>query len=207
MTKRKWTLFKSRAEIFFERVQRTNAKKNTWITVVKTEDLSNFIAFIINAPQLTDDYKLMIAIQLTTGSRVSELLNLKKKDFKFKDGKAIALIDVLKKRDREVIRYGLIATAVISLLQDKLNTLSDDEKLFKKSRTAVWMQYKEMLGMTPHALRHSWVNYLFEQKNRTTEQVVNDMAFSTWEMANKYYNTNPEKSAWKLSEEDDWEVS
>ena len=199
MTKRKWTLFKSRVEQFCEKVQRVNAKKKVWITVVKTECLFNFIEFILNAPQLTDDYKLMITIQFTTGSRVSELLNLTKQDFKFKDGKAIASIDVLKKRGRDIVRFGLIASNVLPLLQRKLDSLNDTDKLFNISRTAVWMQYQEMLGMNPHGFRHSWINYLYEQRKRTTEQVVNDMAFATFEVANKYHNTNPERSAWDMA--------
>ncbi len=201
MAKRKWTLFKSRVDQFCENVQRVNAKKKVWIRVVKTEKLFDFIHFIIHSKQLTDDYKLMITIQFTTGSRVSELLNLTKQDFKFnEEGKAIASIDVLKKRGRDITRFGLIASDVLPILQRKLDSLQDNEKLFNITRTAVWMQYKEMLGMTPHGFRHSWVNYLYEQKKRTTEQVVNDMAFSTWEVANKYHNTNPERSAWKLAE-------
>ena len=200
MAKRKWTLFKSRVEKFIDRVQRTNAKKNVWINVVRTDRFFEFIDFIVGAPQLTDDYKLMITLQLTTGCRISELLNLTKQDFKFRGDQAIAEIDVLKKRGRSIIRYGLVSKTIIPLLQDKLDSLSSNENLFKISRTAVWMQYNIMMGINPHGFRHSLINYLFEQRRKTTEEVVNLMAFSTWEVANKYHNTNPERSAWKLAE-------
>jgi len=69
------------------------------------------------------------------------------------------------------------------------------------SRNAVWQHYKSMFGITPHALRHSWVIYLFEEKKFKIPQVVNELQFCNWTMALRYYNTQIDKNAWSMFEE------
>ena len=164
--------------------------------------LEEFIAFVLRAKKIPLIYKLIITLQLSTGSRVSEVLKLCKSDLKFKDDKGIALIKVLKKRVKNgskkvVYRAGAIHHSVIPLLQEYINSIEGDE-LFTLARESVWRKYKTMFGITPHALRHSWITYLFEVKHWDLPKVFTVMCFEEYRTVLKYQTLNVEKDAWEM---------
>lgn len=88
--------------------------------------------------------------------------------------------------------------SVIKLLRKLLDGLSDTDRLFTYSRKTIWLHYQNILGMTPHSMRHSWVIFLFEQKKFRIEEVVNELQFSNWTMALRYYNTVMDKNAYTM---------
>lgn len=196
-----WHMFQLRVDSFFQDAQRLHAKKKPNIRILKPERLMEFLEFIIRSRKVPDTYKLLISLQLTTGSRISEILSLKKKDIRFKGNKAIILIDVLKKRDTPLKRAGAVAPVSLPLLKRYIESLEEEEILFKLSRQAVWKKYKNMFGTNTHALRNSWITHLFEVKGYDVPKVVNTMAFANWRTALQYYNNNPEKQAWDMFDE------
>jgi len=216
--KKKWISFQERIAVFFEEVQRTGADIKHEIRVIKTDKYHDFIEFIINSPKVSTKYKLMIVMQLSTASRVSEMLHIKKKDLDIE--KSIVGIKVLKKRLTKEkngvtcsitpkIRYAVIDQSILPLLKEWVADRSDGDYIFSNpntgkpySREGVWMQYQDMLGSTTHGFRHSRINYYFEEQDFTVEEVANSMLFSNREVAYTYNNTNQKKAALKLVEKE-----
>lgn len=205
--KRSWQLFRDRCEKFFTIGQRTAAKQKVNLKVVIPEKIEEFIEYVLSTKKVSTSYKLIVTLQLSTGSRISEILNLKKSDFKFQGDKAIAIIQVLKKRVKDKkasphFRGGAIHPSIIPLLQEYIEGLNPEDKLFNVSRIAAWAKYQTMFGITPHALRHSWITYLFEIKHWDIAKVVGAMTFGEWRTALRYQTLNIEKDAWSMFEKD-----
>lgn len=215
--KRKWKNFQEQVAPYFEQVQRTGSDINHNILVVKTERYNEFVEFLINTKKVSEKYKLMIVLQLSTGSRITEVLNMKKKDFLTVEDVTLVNIRVLKKRltktkngttcsvaPRE--RTSPIHPKVVALLKEWVFALNDDDYLFANkstgkpySREGVWQQYGQMMGSTTHGFRHSRINYILEEKGYSLEEVANLWQFSTVEIAFKYSNTNQKKAALRLA--------
>ena len=220
LMKRKWKNFQEQVAPFFEEVQRTGSDIHHNILVVKTEKYHEFIDFIVSTPKISDKYKLMIILQLSTGSRISEVLHMKKKDFTTVDDNTLVNIRVLKKRltktkkgttclvtPRE--RISAIHPKILPLLNEWLFSLKDEDYLFANqstgkpySREGVWEQYREMMGSTTHGFRHSRINYMLEEQDCSVVDIANHMQFSTVEVAYRYSNTNQKKAALKLAEKE-----
>ncbi len=201
---RAWHLFRTRSEQFFTEGQRSGAKQKKIIKVVKPDKITEFIEYVLASKKINTTYKLIVTLQLSTGSRISEILNLKKSDIKIQDKNAIAIIEVLKKRAKEkkatpTLRGGAIHPNIVPLLEKHL--ASCQGKLFNLTRVAVWNKYQTMFGITPHSLRHSWITYLFEIKKWEIAKVVKNMQFAEWKTALKYHTTNIEKEAWDMFKE------
>jgi len=219
----KWKIFQERVAVFFEEVQRTGADIKHNIMVVKTERYHDFVNFMVNTPKIKDKYKLMIILQLSTASRISEILHLKKKDIDLEE--AIVEIKILKKRlTREkngVIcevtpktRWGAIDPQLLPLLKEWLYSLSSDDYLFANpktgkpfSREGVWMQYQAMMGSTTHGFRHARINYIIEEHNYSVEEVANLLQFSSLGVAYSYYNSNTKKAALRLANKEKQKVA
>jgi len=215
----KWKIFQERIAVFFEEVQRTGADIKQNIKVVKTERYNDFISFIANTPKVADKYKLLIVLQLSTGSRITEVLHMKKKDIELGED-ALVEITVLKKRlTREkngVIcdispkkRFSVIDEKVIPLLKEWLSSLADEDYLFANpktgkpfSREGVWMQYQAMMGSTTHGFRHSRINHIIEEHDYSVEEVANLFQFASLGVAYSYYNSNTRKAALRLAKKD-----
>jgi len=217
--KRKWKLFQERVAEFFEEVQRTGSNINHNIRVVKTERYHEFVDFILNTPKVVDKYKLLIILQLSTASRISEILYIQKKDLELGDIPLVS-IRVLKKRliktkkgaTCEVShrkRTGVVDPKIVNLLKEWIANLSDDDYIFSNpktgkpySRVGVWEQYQAMMGSTTHGFRHSRINYIYEEQDYSIEDVANLLQFSTREIAYKYLNTNTRKAALRLAKKE-----
>ena len=197
---RKWAFHKSTAENFFMEVQRIQAQKKSMIKVINPDLLMQFIDFVMASRKIENHYKLILTLQLTCGARVSEILNLTKEDIEFQGDKAAVKIRVLKKKGVEKFRKGAVAPQVVRELKKYVWQLQPGEKLFKVSRKSVWERYQSMFGLTTHALRHSWVIYLFEKKDMKVQDVVNALQFSNWTIALRYYNTRIDKNVWTMWE-------
>ena len=217
--KRKWKLFQERVAVFFEEVQRTGSDFNHNIRVIKTERYHDFVDFIIQSPKVSDKYKLLIILQLSTASRISEVLHIKKKDLDLGDTPLVN-IRVLKKRltktkkgatctvtPRE--RIGVVDPKLKTLLKEWVSNLDPEDYIFANPRTnkpysrvGVWEQYQEMMGSTTHGFRHSRINYIFEEQDYSVEEVANLLQFSTREVAYTYLNTNTKKAALRLAEKE-----
>ena len=163
----------------------------------------DFVSYVASS-DIPDKYKLITILQLTTGSRISEILNLTKKNVEFKGNKARVLIRVLKKHKnkkgikKKRYRYGAVAPQIVRMLRKHIFNLGQDDKLFTIHRKTAWQNYKKYFGIMPHALRHSWVIYLFEIKKFQIPQVVNELRFNNWSMALRYFNTQIDKNAWDM---------
>jgi len=224
MIKRKWKLFQERVAEFFETVQRTGADIKHNIIVVKTERYHDFVDFILKSPKVEDKYKLIIILQLSTASRISEILNLKKKDFDL-GATPLVTIKVLKKRLTRIKdgvtcsvtpkeRIGVVDPKILPLIKELVENLSDNDYIFSNrqtkkpySRVGVWLQYQQMMGTTTHGFRHSRINYIFEEQNYSVEDVANLLLFSTREIAYTYHNTNIKKTALRLAEKEKHKVA
>jgi len=222
--KRKWKNFQELIEPFFEEVQRTGSDVNHNIRVVKTERYHDFVDCVIRSNKVKDKYKLLIILQLSTGGRISEILNLKKKDFDLGETPLVN-IKVLKKRltktkkgttcevtPRE--RIGVVDPKLLPILKEWMFSLTDDEFIFANTKTgkpfsreSVWMQYQEMMGSTTHGFRHSRINYIFDEQGYTPTEVANLFQFSTLEVAYKYSNTNTKKAALRLANKEKQKVA
>jgi hypothetical protein len=76
-----------------------------------------------------------------------------------------------------------------------LESLGNSDYLFDIKRNAVGKQYKIMMGITTHGLRHSCINYFYDILDYKTEDVVNIWQFSNWRTALRYHNSNPDRQS------------
>jgi len=222
--KRKWKNFQERIAGFFEEVQRTGSDIKHDIKVVKTDMYYEFIDFIANDSKIASKYKLIIILQLSSASRISEILNLKKEDLYFGDTPLIS-IKILKKRLTRTKngttcqltpkrREAAVNEKILTLLKEWVLPLQAEDYIFANpktgkpySREGIWQQYQQMFGSTTHGFRHSRINHMFEEHKLTVEEVANVMQFSTREVAFKYNNTNIRKSAVNLANLDKHKAS
>jgi integrase len=140
-------------------------------------------------------YKLIVCLELMSGSRISEILRLRKRDIVVKGDRVGLKIGVMKKRrskERMLHRFGSLSPRVGKLLLGYVEGKSDDDLIFNLSRIKVWTMYRRMFDICPHALRHSFIIYCFEKRGMKIEEVVTKMLFSNMEMAMRYYNSRLE---------------
>ena len=96
-----------------------------------------------------------------SGVRVSEAINIKKKDIDTKN--RTMRVQWLKSR-KYLERNVPIHSQLASMLEIYTGKLNQDEKVFGFSRQQAWNITKKHFGSHPHIFRHSFaVNYLREQ--------------------------------------------
>lgn len=200
----KYDSVRASSAFMFMEVQRIHAKERTMLKVVNPEYFEQFINFVLGHPKINKKYKLIICLELCSGSRISEILSLKKKDIIIKGDSMALNIAVKKKRrdeERMLYRMGAVPPRVGVLLRQWIFSLQDDELLFNINSNKVWFQLRAMFDICPHALRHSFIIYCFEKKGMKIEEIVNKMLFSNWTIALRYYNTRIDKGAFDMFKE------
>lgn len=196
----KWDSLKASSDRFFMEVQRIHAHKRIMLRVVNPDYFEQFIKFVMGS-RIELKYKLIICLELSSGSRVSEILGLRKKDLIFKDDKIALDIVVKKKRrgeGRELHRFGAVHPLVVKELRKFVFSLGDEDKLFTIHRSRVWEMYGKLFGIGTHSLRHSFVIWCYEKQGMTIEEIVNKLLFSSNVMAQRYYNTRVDKGVWDM---------
>jgi integrase len=109
--------------------------------------------------------KALIAFLYLYGCRITEALNLRKRNLTMENGYIIAEIGVLKRRDKQkgpyenmphLIHISIKAPFVEKVLIPYLYTKTEsDMKLFPYSRQLVWFRLKELNQLVcPHVFRH-----------------------------------------------------
>ena len=192
----KWDSIKSYSERFFMEVQRIHAHKRIMLKVLNPDYFEQFIKYAMSS-RIETKYKLILCLELSTGSRVSEILALRKKDLRF-NGEKMALDISVKKKRSELHRLGTVHPLVVKELRKWILSLSPEDRLFQVHRSRVWDMYQKLFGIGTHALRHSFVIWCYEKQGMTIEEIVNKMLFSSNTMAQRYYNTRVDKDVWDM---------
>ena len=206
------TLFSYQAAKYFTTREHPESQKGE-IKIVDPKQYIEFIKFVLGCrTSITPFYKLFIALQLTLGARVSELLDLTKDKIILKNGNYYARIKILKKRKKEkkslvVWRLAPISNLTVPLLVEWLKGIGKEEKLFNLDRSAVYRKYMRLFGIHPHCLRHSMITYLIEVKGWTMQQIVKHYQFSEVKTALRYFNADQLQDAENLINDWDQEIA
>jgi len=138
-----------------EPVQKT---KNLTIDIqnVKKDLVSYWTKEYINqAINECEDYKKKVycTFLFRTGLRVTESINVRKKDFDFKNN--LLKIRWLKNRKYHH-RMVPLHQSLVMMLELYLSTINQEDKVFPWSRNYSYQVVQEVLGGNPHKLRHSF---------------------------------------------------
>ena len=191
----KWDSVLISSSGYFIEVQRIHASVRIMLRVVSPDKFEQFIKYVLDHIKIDMKYKLIVCLELMSGSRISEILRLRKGDIVVKGDRVGIRIGVSKKRrskERMLHRFGSLSPRVGMLLLKYVEGLRDEDLIFNLSRIKVWTMYRRMFDICPHALRHSFIIYCFEKRGMKIEEVVNKMLFSNMEMAMRYYNSRLE---------------
>ncbi|HID04281.1 MAG TPA: site-specific integrase [Aigarchaeota archaeon] len=107
------------------------------------------------------DY-LFFGFVFFTGCRISEILNLKKKDINLK--RLVAIIRQLKKR-KEFKREVIIPEFLREDLKVYLEGLEENKRLFPFARNTAYLKVKALTGFNPHAFRHTFAIEILKRTN------------------------------------------
>jgi len=140
--------------------------------------------------------KALIAFLYLFGCRVSEALNLYRKDVWVEGNYLVAKIGVLKRRRERrgpyeniphLIHVSLNAPFVKEVLLPYLNKIDDpNRKLWGKSRQLVWLRLKELNPLiSPHVFRHDRLMKL-AMKGATEAQLMDWAGWSDPRPAGRY---------------------
>ena len=192
------------------------------IKIVAPERYLDFIDHVLKL-RIKIHIKLIAILQLSAGGRVSEILNLKKKDLDL--NKKQVTIKVLKKpkwkkEDKTILsklkrsmginpkrkakvkhRQGAISPELIPLLQEYSASLSPEDKLFNISRFGVLKAYKTLWGITSHSLRHSMITYMITMQGVSWDWIMNHFYFTEVKTAHRYFKQSTAHEADKIFKE------
>lgn len=189
----KYDSVKASSAFMFMEVQRIHAHKKILLKVLNPEYFEQFICFVLGHSKIENKYKLIILLELCSGSRISEILDLKKKDVIVDSEGGVTLKIMVKKKRREKLRklhrMSKVHGRVGMLLRKWMLSLGDDELLFKTKQRSARVIYNSMFGISPHALRHSFIIWCYDKQGMKIEEIVNRMVFSSNTSAQRYYNT------------------
>jgi integrase len=161
-------------QAFFRIETRRSTSTNRHVAIVVSEKFSAFLLELKNDSEIPQEFKVLTAILLSGGLRISEALMLQRSDFETgEDGRLYFVSRVLKKRDRKVERTNVIHQDIQSVCAEYLMSLRGFEHLFSFSRKAALHQLKKYLGEATdlHGLRHSFISYLVFLKELNLEEV------------------------------------
>lgn len=135
----------------------TNSKGN-----VKRKELAKYLdKDYINSkiPLIDNNQERMLIIFLwMTGTRISEAIEVRKKDIDF-NNKTIRITWLKNRKYSE--RNIPVATRLSDMLRFYTGALNLEDKLFPFSRQNAWNITKKWFNVNPHTFRHSFaVNYL-----------------------------------------------
>ncbi|HBJ81581.1 site-specific integrase [Pseudothermotoga sp.] len=108
--------------------------------------------------------RIIAKVMAYCGMRVNEVLNLTKSDITLGEHPSLHIKNTKTRRDRMVP----IPEEIIEELQEYINNIPEDKKIFKQSAAAfrnVIKRAGKKLGLKvhPHMLRHSYATYLYKK--------------------------------------------
>ena len=139
------------------------------IMVIDPHRFNDFILAVPKSPDLSPEYKSLLAILITGGLRISEGLALRKRDFFKEKGKLYFKSKVLKKGSK-LKRTCLVHPALQATVEAHLSKFRAYDLLFKMTRQSVWQNFKDLFGehACPHSIaRHSYISWLLHEKKIT----------------------------------------
>lgn len=190
------------------------------LLIVNPERYHEFVDFVLKI-RVKPQIKLIALLQLSCGGRISEIINIKRKDIDLEKGQL--KIKVLKKRkfkiktkwakwippilqkkfedapeDKIKFRWGAIHPAVLPLLSEWVEGMESEQQVFKITRQAMHVAYKKLFGMSTHALRHSMITYMVEIKNKGWDWIMNHFYFTELKTAHRYFKQSTSAEAAKI---------
>lgn len=143
---------------------------------------------------LEENEKRMACLAYGTGARVSELNQIKKKDFHQESNYLQITCPVLKKRDnKQHIRLALIRLDEIWLIepiQKMLENLSDEEVLLPYHRATIYKKLTQSVGINPHGFRKLRATHLVVKFKFNGQQLKHFFDWSRSDMADNYIKLN-----------------
>lgn len=135
---------------------KATSRKGTEITIIDPTKIDEFLSALQNDESISLEIKALVAMGLSTGGRIEELLAIKKSDI---SDDYVNLL-VLKKRldARREAKIHPVAKALVEQIVRR-----GDQYLFRLDRKQAWYQLKKHFGMCNHSLRHTHISYLVEQ--------------------------------------------
>ncbi|MFW6130344.1 MAG: tyrosine-type recombinase/integrase [Atribacterota bacterium] len=123
------------------------------------------------------ELKALIAVLISTGARVSEIVSLKGKDISSDEKRIYFNMKVLKKRSdksKRVIRPVSKKSYFMSFFIDYINNYAEitpDEPIFSYTRNSLWRALKRLNpDAHPHKFRHTLATWMLEKVDMRTAQ-------------------------------------
>lgn len=141
---------------FLMKSVKATSKKGSEIIIVDPKKVDEFLETLKNDPDISLEVKALVALGISTGGRINEILSIKKSSI---TDNFVNLL-VLKKRGeaKREAKIHPIAEQLINELGRK-----GEQYLFSMDRKQAWYQLKKHFGMSNHSMRHTHVSYLVEQ--------------------------------------------
>jgi len=145
--------------------------------------------------------KTLFAALYLTGARVSEIINLRKKDIKFRQegDKQLMIISLKnlknKQRSRKLIPVTInskdqIESFIVKYILEYIKLLKDDERLFPYSRNRAYKLIRRWFGINTQCIRHIRLTHLVMYNNFTDRKLTIWAGWSDSRMADRYVNIN-----------------
>lgn len=139
------------------------------VVLLKGECFEPFLEKLRDDTDIELELKVLVAILVSGGLRISECLMLQRTDFfEANDGSELRFFArVLKKRGEKLEREAIIHPVVQKMVREYLTKLRGFDHLFSFSRKAALHRLKSALGQSLdlHAFRHAFFSYLLFLKN------------------------------------------
>lgn len=158
---------------------RVNSKEGRHVVAIQPDKFEEFLRALIDDSDISKEKKVLIAIALSTGHRVSEILSLQRCSFRMQNGKLYLITRVLKKKQRTE-RNSVIHPTITDFVWRYVSEFPAFAKIFSIDRHQALYAVKVGLGeaFDTHAFRHSLITYLLKKKNLSTRQVADLMKIS-----------------------------
>ena len=162
---------------------KATSRKGAAITVIDPKFFNEFLSDLKNDESLDLELRVLVAIGLSTGGRIEELLSIKSSDI----NSGFCKINVLKKRIGGATREAKlhpVAEELIALLKRR-----SGQYILRMDRKQAWYQLNKHFGFGPHAMRHSHISFLVES-NMPALQITKIMNLSNTNVVAAYTHTN-----------------
>jgi len=155
---------------------------------------------------LSDELKAFVAVSLSGGCRVTEVLSLRRSDVNLTAKEST--IKVLKKKDEKfswqtgkklkvnkVYRTFPLHNVAIKYLAIVLQGKKHFERIFSLTRNEVWKKLSLIFGghFCPHSLRHSHISERLHKRSEPIARVADVMKID-FGTVNSYNHINPKKA-------------
>ncbi len=151
--------------------------------------------------------RALISLLYLTGSRISELLVLKrwqisKQNIQDTDFLVLEKMPVLKRRTDNIVRTVLIPIEkekeLCKLVVEYINQIQPEEKIFSFTRVRAWQIVKEITGKFNHYFRHSRVTHLITIYGFSAQELKKFFGWASSKMADTYSHLDITDIAKKL---------